>query len=64
MDIPTISISALREMSAARLQKEGKSYELTSDGKFLGFLIIPQNNSVADVCRFQAQMSNITAGVE
>jgi len=60
--VPKMSISDLRELSAAELQKKKLSYELTSKGKTVGFLVIPQNDHIADVCRHQVEMSNITAG--
>ena len=60
--IPKLGISDLRELSAVELQRKGLSYELTSKGTTVGFLIIPQNDYISDVCRHQVEMSNITAG--
>ena len=64
MPIPKLSFSELRTKIASALKSDRVSYEITSNDETVAILVVPQNDYVKQVCLVQAQMSNVTAGVE
>lgn len=59
--IPSIPFSTLKKLNAAQV-RELKCLELTSDGEYLGTLIVPQTDYVRTQADYMGQLSNSVGG--